>query len=68
MSSKKEFFEDEKDCADMLGVSVEEYRNSLKNIKHSSKETKSDNYSFDNSILDYLGLNEEYLKKKKNEV
>ena len=68
MSSKKEFFEDEKDCADMLGVSVEEYRNSLKNIKHSSKETKSDNYSFDNSILDYLGLNEECLKKKKNEV
>ena len=68
MISKKEFLEEERDCADMLGVSVEEYRNDLKNVKISTKEIKSDNYSFDNSILNYLGLDEKSLKKKKNEV
>ena len=68
MSNKKEFLEDEKDCANMLGVSIKEYRNNLKNIKISSKEKKSNNYLFDNSILNYLGLDEECLKKRKTEV
>ena len=44
MTNIKDFLEDEKDCADMLGVSVEEYRKDLKNVKLSTKEIKSDNY------------------------
>ena len=29
MVSKKEFLEEEKDCADMLGVSIDEYHKDL---------------------------------------
>ena len=68
MISKDEFLKEEKDCADMLGVSIEEYRNGLKETKLPKGEKQSDNYSFDNSLLSYLGLDEECLKKRKNEV
>jgi len=68
MSSKSEFLKEEKDCADILGVSLAEYHESLKNIKVTNKEKKANNYSFDNSILNCLGLDEECLKKRKNEV
>lgn len=66
MISKDDFFNEEKDCADMLGVSIEEYRNDLKNTKLPTKEIKKNNYSFDNSFLNYLGLNEECLKKRRS--
>ena len=65
MINKEEFLEEEKDCADMLGVSVEEYRKDLEKTKIPTKEISSNNYSFDNSILNYLGLDESCLKKKK---
>lgn len=68
MISKKEFQEEEKDCADMLGMTIDEYHLDLKNTKIPTKEKKSDNYSYDNSILDYLGFDESYLKKRKHEV
>lgn len=33
MLSRKEFLKEEKECADMLGLTLKEYRESLKNIK-----------------------------------
>ena len=68
MISKDEFLEEEKDCADMLGVSVEEYRKNLKKTKLPKGEKKDDNYSFDNSFLNYLGLDDKCLKKRNDEV
>ena len=68
MISKKEFQEEEKDCADMLGMNIEEYHNDLKNTKIPTKDKQSNNYSYDNSILNYLGFDESYLKKRKHEV
>ena len=68
MISKEEFLEEEKDCADMLGVSIEEYRSDLSKTKLPKGEKQCDNYSFDNSFLNYLGLDEKYLKKRKDEV
>ncbi len=68
MISENEFLEEEKDCADMLGVSIDEYHNDLKNTKLPKGEKQDDNYSFDNSFLNYLGLDEECLKKRKDEV
>ena len=68
MISKEEFLEEEKDCADMLGVNLDEYHKDLKETKLPKKEKQNDNYSFDNSFLYYLGLDEECLKKRKDEV
>ncbi len=68
MISKDEFLKEEKDCADMLGVSIDEYRNDLEKTKIPQKEQNTNNYSFDNSFLDYLGLDDECLKKRKDEV
>ena len=68
MMSKEEFLKEEKDCADMLGVSIDEYHNDLEKTKLPKGENQSDNYSFDNSFLNYLGLDERDLKKRKDEV
>ena len=68
MVSKKEFLEEEKDCADMLGVSIDEYHKDLDKTKLPKGDKESDNYSFDNSFLNYLGLDEKCLKKRKDEV
>ena len=40
MFSKKEFLKEEKDCTDMLGMSLEEYREYVNNTK---VPTKKDN-------------------------
>lgn len=40
MLSKKDVILDEKECAEMLGMSLEEYRKDMKNIKVSSIEKK----------------------------
>lgn len=64
MLSKKNFIQEQKDCASMLGISLEEYKKSLKNIKAPKKEKKSKNIKYDNSILKFLGLDETMLKKK----
>ena len=66
MLSKEEFLEEEKDCADMLGVSIDVYHKDLKETKLPKGEKQNDNYSFDNSFLNYLGLNEECLKKRRS--
>ena len=33
MLDKQQFIEEEKDCASMLGLTLKEYRQSLKNVK-----------------------------------
>ena len=62
MPSKKQFMSEEKECAEMLGMTLKEYRDDLKNTKvsvyHSVKKK-------DNSILKSLGLNEKDLKTRK---
>lgn len=64
MLTKKQFLQEEKDCASMLGLTLEEYRESLKNIKAPSKENTTSKVDYDNSILKELGLSENMLKKK----
>lgn len=65
MLSKKDVILEEKECAEMLGMSLEEYRKDMKNIKVSSIEKKTlKDIEYDNSILDYLGICEKDLKKK----
>jgi len=66
MLSKKQFIEEEKDCAAMLGLTLKEYRQDLKNTKVHNKEYESKRKKvYDNSILYKLGLSEKDLKKRK---
>ena len=64
MLSKKQFIEEEKDCAAMLGLTLKEYRQNLKNTKVNNTERKRKKV-YDNSILYKLGLSEKDLKKRK---
>ncbi len=64
MLSKKQFIEEEKDCAAMLGLTLKEYRQDLKNTRvHNVKVTAKKQH--DNSILCKLGLSEKDLKRRK---
>lgn len=65
MLSKKEFLKEEKECADMLGLTIEQYRRSLKNVKLGTSDKKSKKEKYDNSILEFFGIDESMLKKKK---
>jgi len=64
MLNSKEFLREEKDCAAMLGMTLEEYRSYVKNTKvpdrkvNSSKKNKND-------ILSKLGLTTKDLKTRK---
>lgn len=64
MLSKKQFIEEEKDCAAMLGLTLKEYRQDLKNTKVHNTESKRKKV-YDNSILYKLGLSEKDLKKRR---
>ena len=61
MLDKQQFIEEEKDCASMLGLTLKEYRKSLKNIKVNNFNNET-NKKYDNSILKSLGLSEKDLK------
>lgn len=63
MLNEQQFIEEEKDCASMLGLTLKQYRDSLKNIKVNTKLQRRRTY--DNSILYELGLTENDLKNKK---
>lgn len=65
MMNKKEFIDSQKDCADMLGVSLEKYQKSIENIKVPTKTKNNSERIFDNSILDKLGLKNADLKNRK---
>lgn len=64
MMSKKQFIESQKECASMLGVTVDQYENSLKNIKVPKFE-KKDKKKNDDSMLSRFGLSAGDLKKKR---
>ena len=63
MLNEKEFLKEEKDCANLLGMSIEEYRNYVKNVKVPTKKFNKTKY--DNSILKCLGLSANDLKLRK---
>lgn len=66
MLTKKEAILEDEDCAAMLGMSVEKYRESLKNIKAPTEENiDKKKVEYDNSLLNFLGLKESDLKRKK---
>lgn len=64
MIHKNELIKEQKDCANMLGMSLDEYQNSLKNTKVHVKEKDISKVVYDNSILKSFGIKEEMLKKK----
>ena len=65
MLSKKQFIEEEKDCAAMLGLTLDKYRQNLKETKVHHPEEKESKKKYDNSILCKLGLSEKDLKRRK---
>ena len=66
MLDKQQFIEEEKDCASMLGLTLKEYRQSLKNVKvHTYDKKDSTKIKYDNSILKILGLSEKDLKRRR---
>lgn len=65
MLTKKEAILEDEDCAAMLGVSVEKYRESLNNIKAPTEENiNGKKVEYDNSLLNFLGIKESDLKRK----
>ena len=65
MLNRRQFIEEEKDCASMLGLTLEEYRKSLKNIKvHNYNKKNNTNKKYNNSILKSFGLSEKDLKHR----
>ena len=65
MFSKKEFLKEEKDCADMLEMSLEEYCEYVNNTKVPTKKDNQGKRKYDNSILTKLGLSSSDLKNRK---
>lgn len=65
MFSKKEFLAEEKDCADMLGMNLEEYRKYVNNTKIPTEKSNHEARKYDNSILAKLGLSSSDLKRRK---
>lgn len=65
MLNKKQFIEEEKDCASMLGLTLEEYRQDLARTKVNNIEEKTKKKRYDNTILYKLGLSQSDLKKRK---
>ena len=59
--NKRQFLKEEKDCSSLHGITLEEYRKSLKNVKAGSSNKGPKKY--DNSILHRFGLTEKDLKK-----
>lgn len=65
MLSKRETILEDKDCANMLGLQVNVYRESLKSIKAPAKENIDEkNIQYDNNLLKFLGIKQSDLKKR----
>lgn len=65
MSEEKKLLSDEKDCADMLGMTLEEYRKSFENIKvQESHFIKEEDTPYEKVLLKEIELDESFLKKK----
>ena len=68
MMNRKEFIKSQKECAEMLGMSLKVYEQYCKNIKvsHKIKKTKDiKNDDYNKEILEFLKLDRSALKKWK---
>ena len=66
MLNEKEFLKEEKECASLLGMSIEEYRVYVNTTKvPTSHIKKKQRGTYDNSILKGLGLSIKDLKLRK---
>lgn len=63
MFSEEELLKEEKDCADMLGMSLDEYRDYVRQTKVKMQEDNKRDYN--DKILEELGLTEKDLKRRK---
>lgn len=63
MMSEKQFIRSQKDCADMLGMSLNEYENYCKNVKVVKKRNVKQRK--DDAILKSLGLTKNDLKVRR---
>jgi len=67
MMSKQEFIKSQKECASMLGMSLEEYQNYCDRVKVSNRKNVSQNSEGNTSnMLKFLGIAESMLKIKKD--
>ncbi len=63
MMNKKQLLESNKECADMLGMTLKEYTNYLKNVKINNNNESQQMHNKD--FLNFLGIKKENLKLKK---
>lgn len=68
MMSEKQFIESQKECASMLGMSLSEYEEYCKNLKVPTESTivKSDDNDKTMDLLNYLGIDKNMLKSRKD--
>lgn len=69
MMSEKQFFESQKECASMLGMSLSEYLDYCKNIKITPKkdiENVQEEEGNTEKLLKYLGISKDMLKSRKD--
>ena len=67
--TEKEFLEEQEECAKMLGMTLEEYLEYLKNIKVPDKDFNS-NYDAEKDkerLLNYFGISEDMLMERKDD-
>lgn len=63
MMNKKQVAESQKECANMLGMALKEYKKYLKNVKVNENE-KSQQDHVDYDILKFLGIKRSQLKTR----
>ncbi len=63
----KEYKESQKDCAKMLGMTLNEYVDFCANIKVPHDVFQSDNKDKTKDLMDYFGITDEMLKKRKDD-
>lgn len=68
MMNEKQFIESQKECADMLGMSLSEYQDYCKNLKVPTDKNTSTNNSknMTNEILELLEMDKGVLKTRKD--
>ena len=64
MFNEQDFLKEEKRCAKLLGMTLEEYKKYKNNVKVPAKK-KQQTKKYDNSILKKLGLEIGDLKRRK---
>ena len=65
MLNKKQMIEEQKDCAEMLGMTLKDYQSYVKNTKVPNVKSRQEKRKYDNSVLTKLGLSTSDLKTRK---